>query len=417
MADRYFPIHTETACQLKWNWSTIRLYNGITSSCHRASFSQLQPDNFDQFHNTPEVLSARQTMLEGNWPTGGCEYCQNIETAGGQSDRLHHLKIPNLVPAELTENPVALHVTPKIVEVYLDNVCNMACLYCWDGFSSKIQHENIKFGKFSKAGVEIQNQTDRHPQYNLMLEKFWHWLEANYQQLGRLHILGGEPFYQSQFETCLTFLENHTNPDLEFNIVSNLKISESKLEQFVERMKLLVSQKKIKRFEITCSIDCFGPEQEYVRYGINLDQWRRNFEYLVAQPWITLNINQTLSGLTIKTVPELLRYINQIKQQREVGHYFSTPVLTYEFLHPSIFGAGFFDADFEEILAAMSTNTWQEQQALKYMQGIQLEVNTGQRDQTKIDQLAVFLTEIDRRRDLNWKQTFPWLEKEVHNVV
>lgn len=417
MADRYFPILTETACQLKWNWSTIRLYTGKTSSCHRASFGRVQADNFDQFHNTPEVLAARQTMLEGNWPAGGCEYCQNIETAGDQSDRQFHLKVPNLVPVELTTNPTALYVTPKILEVYLDNVCNMTCLYCWDGFSSKIQQENIKFGEFHKDGVEIKNYETRHPQYDLMLEKFWSWLETNYQHLGRLHILGGEPFYQSQFETCLAFLENHSNPDLEFNIVSNLKISESKLEQFVGRMKQLVVRKKIKRFEITCSIDCFGAEQEYVRYGINLNQWCKNFEYLAAQKWITLNINQTLTGLTIKTVPELLKYIKQIKQQRKIGHYFSTPIRTHDFLHPNIFGSGFFDTDFENILAAMSTDIWQEQQAIKQMQGIQLEINTSQRDQTKINQLAVFLTEIDRRRDLNWKQTFPWLEKEVQNVV
>ena len=35
MSDKYFPIKQSPACQLKWAWSTIRLYEGSTSSCHR----------------------------------------------------------------------------------------------------------------------------------------------------------------------------------------------------------------------------------------------------------------------------------------------------------------------------------------------------------------------------------------------
>ena len=76
MSNKYFPIKTETACQLKWNWSTIRLYNGATSSCHRVDSDLITVDTFDSFHNTPKKLSDRQLMLDGKWPTGGCEYCQ-----------------------------------------------------------------------------------------------------------------------------------------------------------------------------------------------------------------------------------------------------------------------------------------------------------------------------------------------------
>jgi hypothetical protein len=126
MVDRYFPIKTDTACQLKWNWSTLRLYNGITSSCHRVQGDPITTDDFDSFHNTPKKLADRQLMLQGQWPVGGCEYCQKIEQAGGHSDRMFHLDIPNMTPPELDTNVVAVEVTPKIVEVYFDNVCNMS---------------------------------------------------------------------------------------------------------------------------------------------------------------------------------------------------------------------------------------------------------------------------------------------------
>ena len=86
-------------------------------------------------------------------------------------------------------------------------------------------------------------------------------------------------------------------------------------------------------------------------------------------------------------------------------------------MHPEIFGAGFFDKDFENILQCMPQDSEVQVTARNYMQGIQNQLKSQARDQEKINQLAVFLDEIDRRRNLNWKQIFPWLEKEVKYVV
>lgn len=417
MNNTYFPIETSTSCQLKWNWSTIRLYNGTTSSCHRVDSDLLTPETFENFHNTPKKLADRQLMLQGKWPKGGCEYCKNIEDAGGSSDRLFHLSIPNMTPPELAVDPTTTTVTPQIVEVYFDNTCNMKCLYCWDGFSSQIHAENLKFGRFEKQGVIIDNSVRLVDTKKQLTESFWQWMKKNHNNIKRFHVLGGEPFYQDQFDTCLNFLKEHPSPELEFNIVSNLKVATHKLETFLNTIHELVKQRKIKRFDLTASIDCFGPEQEYVRNGLNVEQWMKNFKLVADQSWIVLNINQTLSGLTIKTVPELLKFINKIRSQREIGHYFSTVVMTHECLHPGIFGPDFFSTDFDAILAEMPNDTWQQQEARKYMLGIKSQVESCDRNDTKIKQLIVLLDEIDRRRNSNWRQVFSWLEKEIQHVV
>ena len=418
MANKFFPIKTETACKLKWAWSTIRLYTGGTSSCHRVNPTVVDTnsDTFD-FHNTPKQLSDRQLMLEGKWPSGGCEYCKNIEDAGGTSDRMFHLKIPNQVPVELDTNINAVRVSPTIIEVYLDNVCNMSCLYCWDGFSSKIQQENIRFGDFNDRGVEIKNRAVVNPDHAKLKNKFWEWLDLNCSTLERLNILGGEPFYQQDFAICMEFLNSRSNPNLEFNVVSNLNIKHDKFKNIILEIKKLVDTNKIKRFDLTASIDCFGKEQEYVRYGLDLELWKKNFEFLVNEKWIVLNINQTISGLTIKTMLPLINYINLHRQIRDIGHYFSTVVHTHKFLEPGIFGKDFFKEDFDNILTAMQTDTEWNREYKSYMSGIYLQLNSVTRDQEKINQLEIFLNEIDRRRGLDWKQTFPWLVKEIKNVA
>jgi len=416
MPDKYFPIKTQTACQLKWTWSTIQLYNGATNSCHRVGHTVLNPSTFDHFHNTEKKINDRKLMLEGEWPTGGCEYCANIERAGGQSDRLFQLQIPGLTPPELDTDPVAVEVTPRILEIYFDNVCNMSCIYCWNGFSSKIEQENIQFGDFSSNGIEIKNTGTRHPQFDQLVGKFWQWMEDNAHKLRRFHILGGEPLYQEQFETCLEFLETHNNPELEFNIVSNLKVTPARLEKVIDRIQNLLINRCIKRFDLTCSIDCWGDEQEYIRHGINMEQWRKNFDYVAGKKWITLNINQTITGLGMKSMPQLIEYINQHRQSRPIGHYFMACVNRSQ-LYPGIFGSGFFDKDFEKILSVMPNDTWQHKHAYGMMQGLQLEFNSHNRDTVELSKLETFLTEMDRRRNLNWKETFPWLVKELEHVV
>jgi organic radical activating enzyme len=416
MPHKYFPIVTDTACQLKWTWSTIQLYTGKTSSCHRVNGTNVAPENFSSFHNTPKKIADRKLMLAGQWPTGGCEYCKNMESSGGQSDRQFHLQVPDLSPPELDTDLTATHVTPRIVEVYLDNICNMSCIYCWDGFSSRIQNENEKFGKFESHGVTIVNTAVKHPQNTKLQTEFWAWLESNYQDLRRLHILGGEPFFQSQFETCLEFLESHNNPELEFNIVTNLKVSITKLTDFVQRVRKLLVQRKIKRLDITCSIDCWGDEQEYIRYGFNLEQWKQNFEYLVEQRWITLNINQTITGLGIKSMASLLEYINQHRVARKIGHYHMA-VVNNQYFNPNIFGPGFFDEDFEKILQVMPDDEWQHQNSRNMMKTLQLQCNQNTRQEDQLIKLRVVLDELDRRRNLNWRVTFPWLVKELDHVV
>lgn len=411
MTKKWFPIRNETACQLKWTWSTIRLHEGTTSSCHRVNPDTITKDTFSTFHNTPKKLLDRTLMLEGQWPKGGCEYCQRIEQVGGTSDRMIHLDIPNLVPPELEENVSATNVSPRILEIYFNNVCNLSCIYCWDGFSSKIEQENRKFGKFDHAGVVIEN-TSSNANLKELTNEFWIWFTDNCQTLGRFHVLGGEPFYQEDFYKCLDFFETTPCPDLEFNVVSNLMVPSEKFKTTIDKIKKLVSQRKIKRFDLTASADSFGSAQEYVRHGLDLNQWRENFDHAATQKWITLNINQTLTSLILKNVDQLIQYVNQHRQHRPVGHYFSLPVFSYDFLHPEIFGPGYFDKEFSSILDLMP-----EDQQKNYMRGIQKQLATSQRNNNAIQQLIVFLDEIDRRRNLNWRQTFPWLEQEIQHVV
>ena len=251
-----FPIKTATSCRLKWTYSTIFLSRSNTASCHRVDPDDLTLDTFEQFHNLPRKLDDRKLMLEGKWPGGGCEYCKKIEDADGFSDRQFHLQeqFDELTPVELFDDPTAIAVTPRTLEIYFNNTCNFKCLYCGPWFSSKIAAELKMNGPLSKE-VWQPKYTDweTNPDYNMMVEKLWVWLAENHHNIKNLQILGGEPFLQKEFEDCLTFFENNPNPNLNLVVVTNLSANDQRMDHFIDRFKKLLAKRRVKSIQVTAS--------------------------------------------------------------------------------------------------------------------------------------------------------------------
>lgn len=426
MTKRIFPIKTEPACLLKWAWSAVYFNNGTSASCHRTYKYTIDPENFDQFHNLPEKIQAREKMLNGVWPGGGCGVCRRTEESGGISDRMiQHLQTDNknLVPPELWNDPTATSVTPTILEVWFKNTCNMSCIYCGPHHSSKWQEENAKFGNEfvfypTESGVGISQQN---PHYEKMVADFWKYLESNenYKKIQRYHVLGGEPFLMDELDDSIEFWDTHPNPDLVFSVITNLNIPTKRFEQYVSKFEKLVLGNKIWKLQLTASIDGWGPELEYVRYGLDLDLWRKNFELLINKPWVILSINSTISALTIKTMPALLELINHWNTQQTAvaGRWKAEPILfslgnsrTYD--DPYNFGTAEFLDDFEKILSLMPTDNEEQKMSLATLEGIFTTMKNNPVNVEGINRLKDYLSALDQRRNTNWRVLFPWLDRD-----
>lgn len=407
-----FPIKTATACQSKWTWSTIYLNQLSTASCHRVKPIKFDLDQFDDFHNIPKKLSDRRLMLQGQWPAGGCEYCKDIEDVGGFSDRHHNLGIRGLTPPELETDSTAVRVSPRIVEIFAQNVCNLSCIYCDGTLSSKIQQENDKHGEFNKLGVSIPIINIQTSATDAYFDKFIDWLDRNVQTLVRLHLLGGETFIQHRLmSSVLEILERRPNPNLEFCIFSNLNVPDASWDRYIPRIRDLQKAGNIRVFDLTASIDCWGPEQEYVRSGLNLDKFEQRLAWASQQgPWLRLNVNQTVTAMTIKTMPDLIAKITQYSQNKHIGHYFQFLTGLHFFQHPNVFAYSMWEKDFEKILSIMPTNTVDQQEAIPRMIGLQkLLQQTHEHNYASIEKLHVYLDELDRRRGTNWRDLFGYL--------
>jgi hypothetical protein len=401
LAQKIFPIKTETACQLKWTWSTIYLASETTASCHRTDHHKFDTDTFN-FHNTSNKLADRKRMLEGQWPTRGCDYCQDIEQAGGQSDRITNLSFNGIhAPPELDTDLTAVEVTPRMLEVYFDNTCNLKCIYCGPYFSSLWDAENIKFGDsaFNKSKNINSNK-----------EKIFDYLRTHGHHLTVFNILGGEPLYQDELWQCLELFEQYPAPELKLQIFSNLNAKPVYLTKIIDKVEQLINEDKLREFEITASLDCWGPEQEYVRFPLNLGVWEENFNYILSKPWINLIINSTITPLTIKTLPDLLIKINEWSKIRKVYHYQNSVTSPLNQVI-DIFGDIFVE-DFNRAINLKSERTPEEISSKNYLIGIAKQSASKNPNIERITELYHYLNKLDQRRNTNWRNVFPWLVDE-----
>jgi hypothetical protein len=407
---------------LKWGWSTIWMMTGETSSCHRVGREVIDLDNFQNFHNTADKKLARTQMLNGQWPGKGCEYCGNVEKNGRTSDRMLTLEsshTPDKISPELYTDPCAVEVTPIILEIYFNNTCNMSCLYCDSRLSSQINDEFNRFGPIEIKDFKLLSFKQKNKKYDQMVQGLWQYLsdQDRYKIIRHYNILGGEPLLQKELDSSIDFWSNHPNPSLEFNIISNLMIPHQKFVEKIQRFQHLVEKNAIYKLGITASLDCWGTEAEYVRSGLDLAIWTKNFEFLLDKSWIHLAIHSCMCSLTIKTLPELIRKINQWNDIRApldpIDHSFDLVLGNRNNLiamHPKYFEKNVFRHDFIEILSTMPSQTDRQKNAKSHMKGLLDLIENHPADLEKISMLKQYLDEIDRRRGTNWHIIFPWLD-------
>lgn len=416
MNQKIFPIKTATACQLKWTHSTVFLTYLSTASCHRVEKNKFDLDTFD-FHNTKEKIEDRNLMLQGQWPGRGCEHCKNIEDSGGTSDRMLHLDFPGITaPPELATDLTATKVTPRILEIYFSNVCNLKCVYCVPEFSSQINQENTKFGSFLKNNLRIRGRADIPEEYPAATDKMFEWLNTNIHTLNKLLILGGEPFIQKETQRLINFIAQKQLPDLDLVIFSNLTIEHEKFKTQIDQLQALKIKSGLNQINLVGSLDCWGSPAEYVRNGLDLELFEKNFTYVLNHTDITLNINSALSPLTVPTMPALVAKINEWSRIRTV-YWSLMKTGGREYLHPTIFGPALLDFGYQQAIDQFDDLGDVDKAKYKdYFQGIAKEIRASKPDVELQTQLKTYLIELDRRRGTDYISTFPVIAELLKDI-
>ena len=312
LADSLSP----TFCLAKWHHTTIYLQTGETHSCYHPRPHQIPLDQLKQqpsaLHNTKVKKQERKDMLDGHKPSG-CQYCWNIESLGSGYVSDRHIRNASIYTPERFEEISRLgwdfNVNPEYVEISFGNECQMSCVYCHPKASSAWYKEIEKHGPYATSASHRQDidwLSINREEDNPYVEAWWRWWPELAPTLNILRITGGEPLLHSSTWRLLDLLESEPRPNLELNINSNLSVKPILIDRLVERYNSLRTGNKIKWFELYTSLDTWGPRASYIRNGLDLDLWERNFDAVLRGAWVPISFMITFNALSVTTFKQLL---------------------------------------------------------------------------------------------------------------
>lgn len=331
---------SQTFCGAKWYHSSIWLWRGWTASCHHNPPHQIDKVEIAQtpsaLHNTSKKINERAMMQRGEKPMD-CQYCWAIQDIDSDliPDRVVYSKGISSKNLQIAfENPPETHVNPTHIELGFDSTCNLACSYCCPDISSSWVrdikqngiYQNIltdERGHYTHAGSTGDNYG--YGEENPYTEAFFKWWETDlHQSVTNMSITGGEPLMSGHFWKFLDWLEKNSDKTrVQISIQTNLAYDSDTLNRFLDK----ISKIKLK-FRISTSAESIGTKAEYVRDGLNWDQWCKNIDTLIDSKRIqNIEIFSTLSALSLNGFVEFLTWL--VEKKKQVGKLYFNLYISY----------------------------------------------------------------------------------------
>lgn len=311
-------------CAAKWYNATIWLSNGRTASCHHPAAHYVPPGelfkNPTALHNTEFKKEQRRLMLEGKRPEE-CSYCWRVEDADSNvnSDRTYKSaiyteeEINYLKTLNWQEN-----VDPKTLEISFDNLCNLSCTYCNPEFSSTwsndIKTNGIYENMNTGGGQTYQNDGshayafDPKSDNNFFVKSFFKWFDDSLKyNLQELRVTGGEPTRSPDF---WKLVEKCQGEKFRFAVNSNLIMDNQRLQNLID------CTNKFENFDLYTSCEATGELAEFVRHGLDYEQWKRNLKLFTANAkYRRITIMMTISALSVFGITEFMDDIIDLRRE------------------------------------------------------------------------------------------------------
>jgi len=205
--------------------------------------------------NNEYFKQIRRDFAQGAWPDN-CSRCKYVEELDGVSKRQDENKFwyeqyKHLI--DQTNPDGSVDYTPPHIDVRTGTTCNLKCIHCGTGASSKWREDKILLDRYENtANHEIDNRwidTDY---------KFWRSLRETCDTVKRYNFLGGESFANKRHNEFLQYLsETQYAKDVHLAYVTNgILLNTHRMQQL----------SKFKNVILRLSLDAIGLQLEFFRF-------------------------------------------------------------------------------------------------------------------------------------------------------
>ena len=256
-----------------------------------------------------------KTALDNGIYHKHCNYCWKLEHNGQKSWR----QTGNEMPDDAKKN----------VEIYLDNTCDLACVYCTPKYSSSWIQE---IASANKKNIPIQSFIND-DYYDKQKETYNHIpkILSFIEQLGKeaknskplfISMLGGEPLLTSAVKkdvigSIITAFYKHAddNEYLGIQIVTNGNTPDAIIDKTLNKINQLQDKHPQLRVSVNLSTESIGKAAEFIRYGLDWKQFEKNCNKWLNAPGIDVSWSMAVNMISWKFTPEFLVWA--IKKARE----------------------------------------------------------------------------------------------------
>jgi organic radical activating enzyme len=281
---------------------------------HAIDVSELS-SNPKALHNTTKKKMEREQMQKGERPAG-CEYCWKIEDMGKDSvsDRVYKTVIYDDKDLNYAfSTPASTDVDLQTLEIAFDRTCQFACSYCNPAFSSTWVKDIRNNGAYNGLVSDGRNhfthahdssQLYRFGQANPYVDAFHKWWESDlHRTLKELRITGGEPLMSAEtWKLIEWFKTNKGKSKTRLAINSNLGT-----EVDIDRLLDAIDGVEV---DLYTSNESIGLQSEYIRDGINFEDWTNNVERLLASgKFRGLHVMCTINALCLTSLDSFLEMV------------------------------------------------------------------------------------------------------------
>jgi len=445
---------SESFCGAKWYNATIWLGHGGTTSCHHPPAHQIDleeiKENPSAIHNTRHKKKMRDMMQIGQRPKE-CEYCWKIEDMGKDadgnepvSDRVYKTVIyeDDDLHTAATLDP-QFDVNLKTLEIAFNRTCQLACSYCNPAFSSTwVKDIRVNGGyqgiKSDARGHFIDDAPYAEPfdqgEFNPYVDAFWRWWPELSTELEEIRVTGGEPLMTPDIYQLFNWFETTDEPNKEnmrFAINSNLMAKPDLLD------KMIAGTQNINRFHLYTSCEAYGPQAEYIRDGLNWEQWTGAFEKVCSEARLEgMHMMMTINALCLDSIVEFFDWMLEMK--RKYGH--NRPGFTCNILRfpsfqspltlPDDLRKKYHDEVFVWLNAVrekeekdkdgqLLVQPWEQDQVSRLIEYLDVvktpHRNTADRELLEHD-FKLFYEQYDARRGFDFRKTFPNMVEFYDNI-
>ena len=322
--DRVLDSKSKSFCGAKWYNDTTWLGSGTTASCHHPPAHQIPlveiQDNPSAIHNTKHKKEMRRMMQNGERPSE-CEYCWKMEDMkkDAVSDRTFKSiiysdeQLQQAYEADANDN-----TNLKTFEIAFDRTCNLACSYCNASFSTTWAKDIKKNGEYTNlvsdgAGAFKQDgswtQPYKNDEDNPYIQAFWKWWESGLaDSLEELRVTGGEPLMSGNTWKLFDWF-NAQDTDMRFAINSNLIAKDDIIDKLIQKTQ------GMKHFDLYTSCEATGAQAEYIRDGLDYEQWLTNIKRMLTEGNCNnINIMMTINSLCLFSITDFLDEVYKLKE-------------------------------------------------------------------------------------------------------